>query len=265
MMTEYTTETREDKKGLTPYQQRDILLRGCQDEVGEYRTMARLSQQWTFAVFLMLMCYVTRGSVMAAEGKYISLPPVSVATDGQPLERLLQQRRSVRTFNKAPLSLAELGQLLWAAQGITHPQGLRTAPSAGALYPLELYVVAGAVEGLPSAVYRYLPKGHRLLQTTPGDRRRALAGTTFDQPWLADAAVVIVFTAIYARTTRKYAERGVRYVHMEVGHAAQNLFLQAEAQALGSVVMGAFRDGEVSKLLDLPADTEPLLLMPVGR
>jgi SagB-type dehydrogenase family enzyme len=198
---------------------------------------------------------------MAAQGEYISLP----ATDGQPLEKLLQQRRSVRTFNKTQLNLTELGRLLWAAQGISHPQGLRTAPSAGALYPLELYVVAGEAEGLPSAVYRYLPEGHRLVETAPGDYRQALAGAALDQSWLSDAAVVVVFSAVYARTTHKYGERGIRYVHIEVGHAAQNLFLQAEAQALGSVVVGAFRDDEVSKVLDLPADTQPLLLMPVGR
>ena len=202
---------------------------------------------------------------MAAQGEYISLPPTTVATDGQPLERLLQQRRSVRTFGKAPLSLAEVGQLLWAAQGISHPQGLRTAPSAGALYPLELYVVAGEVKGLPPAVYRYLPEGHRLVETAPGDRRQALARAALNQSWLSDAAVVVVFTAIYARTTRKYGKRGIRYVHMEVGHAAQNLLLQAKAQALGSVVVGAFRDDEVSKVLGLPADTQPLTLMPVGR
>lgn len=202
---------------------------------------------------------------MAAQGEYISLPPTTVATDGQPLEKLLQQRRSVRTFGKAPLSLAELGQLLWAAQGITHPQGLRTAPSAGALYPLELYVVAGEVEGLPPAVYRYLPEGHRLVKTAPNDRRQALARAALYQTWLGDAPVVVVFTAIYARTTRKYGERGERYVHMEVGHAAQNLLLQAKAQALGSVVVGAFRDGKVSKVLDLPDNTQPMILVPVGR
>ena len=202
---------------------------------------------------------------MAAQGEYISLPATTVATDGQPLEKLLQQRRSVRTFGKAPLSLATLGQLLWAAQGITHPKGLRTAPSAGALYPLELYVVAGEVEGLPPAVYRYLPKDHRLLETAPGDRRQALAKAALYQLWLDDAAVVVVFTAIYARTTRKYGKRGERYVHIEVGHAAQNLFLQAEALSLGTVDVGAFRDNKVSKLLDLPDDTQPLLLMPVGK
>lgn len=202
---------------------------------------------------------------MAAQGKYISLPPMTMATDGQPLEKLLQQRRSIREFGKGPVNLAILGQLLWAAQGISHPQGLRTAPSAGALYPLELYVVAGEVEGLPSAVYHYLPEGHRLLETAPGDRRQALARAALDQSWLSDAAVIVVFTAIYARTTCKYGDRGVRYVHMEVGHAAQNLFLQAGAEALGSVVVGAFQDDEVSMVLELPADTQPLTLMPVGR
>jgi SagB-type dehydrogenase family enzyme len=202
---------------------------------------------------------------MAAQGEYISLPATTVATDGQPLEKLLQQRRSVRTFGKAPLSLSVLGQLLWAAQGISHPQGLRTAPSAGALYPLELYVVAGEVEGLPPAVYRYLPREHRLVETTPGDHRNALGRAALFQTWLSDAPVVVVFTAIYARTTRKYGERGKRYVHIEVGHAAQNLLLQAEAQALGSVVVGAFQDNKVSKVLDLPDETQPLLLVPVGR
>lgn len=202
---------------------------------------------------------------MAAQGKYISLPPTTVATDSPPLEGLLQQRRSVRTFSKAPLSLDMLGQLLWAAQGITHPQGLRTAPSAGALYPLELYVVAGEVEGLPSAVYRYLPEGHRLVKTAADDHRQALARAALYQTWLGDAAAIIVFTAIYERTTRKYGDRGERYVHMEVGHAAQNLFLQAEALALGTVVVGAFRDGKVSKVLGLPDDTQPMILMPVGR
>jgi SagB-type dehydrogenase family enzyme len=171
----------------------------------------------------------------------------------------------VRRFSKAPLDLATVGQLLWSAQGITHPHGLRTAPSAGALYPLELYIVAGAVEGLPPAVYRYIPKQHRLIETALTDRRRALAEAAFHQSWLSEAPLVVVFTAIYSRTTRKYGSRGKQYVHMEVGHAAQNLYLQAGAQALGTVVVGAFDDDEVSKLLDLPDNTEPLLLMPVGR
>ena len=118
---------------------------------------------------------------------------------------------------------------------------------------------------MPPPVLRCLPEGQRCGETTAGSRRQALARAALNQSWLRDAAVVVVFTAIYARTTRKYGKRGIRYVHMEVGHAAQNLYLQAEAQALGTVVVGAFRDAEVSKVLGLPADTQPLTLMPIGR
>lgn len=202
---------------------------------------------------------------MATPGDYILLPPPTLATDGLTLERLLQQRRSIRSFSKQAISLGMLGQLLWAAQGITHPHGLRTTPSAGALYPLEIYVVAGMVDGLPPAVYHYQAKGHLLVQTTEGDRRQALSSAALEQSWLSHAAAVVVFSAIYARTRHKYGQRAERYVHIEAGHAAENLFLQAEALALGTVVVGAFNDGEVSKLLELPDDTQPLILMPVGK
>jgi SagB-type dehydrogenase family enzyme len=154
--------------------------------------------------------------------------------------------------------------LLWAAQGITNPQGLRTAPSAGALYPLELYVIAGNVEGLTPGVYHYQPGRHRLQQTMPGDQRRLLARAAHGQAWVRTAAAVVVITAVYDRTTRKYGDRGVRYVHMEVGHAAQNLFLQAEALGLAAVVVGAFEDDAVAKVLDLPTDVQPLMLFPVA-
>ena len=201
---------------------------------------------------------------MAQSSEYISLPKPT-KTSERSLEQLLEQRRSVRAFRKAPLRLAEVGQLLWAAQGISDPRGFRTAPSAGALYPLELYVVAGAVDGLPPAVYHYHPKGHRLVETSDGDRRQALARAALGQSWVRDAAAVVVFAAIFKRTTRKYGNRGVRYVHMEVGHAAQNLFLQAEALGLGTVVVGAFDDEEVNTTLQLPSNMQPLMLMPVGR
>lgn len=182
-----------------------------------------------------------------------------------PLETLLQQRRSVRDYRNSPLALSDISQLLWAAQGVTQRQGLRTAPSAGALYPLELYVVAGRVDGLPAGVYHYQPGGHRLLATYRGDRRDGLAQAALGQSWLADAAAVVVFAAVYERTARKYGERAARYVHMETGHAAQNLFLQAGALGLDSVVVGAFDDDAVATLLQLPVDARPLLLMPVGR
>jgi SagB-type dehydrogenase family enzyme len=201
---------------------------------------------------------------MAKSPEFISLPE-PVTSGEKPLEALLQQRRSVRKFQEAGLDLSAIGQLLWAAQGITDPQGFRTAPSAGALYPLELYVVAGNVHSLPPGVYHYHPDKHRLQLTEPGDQRHMLARAALEQPWGKAAAAVVVVTAVYGRTTRKYGERGIRYVHMETGHAAQNLFLQAEALGLATVVVGAFEDDAVAMVLKLPSDVQPLMLMPVAR
>ncbi len=198
-------------------------------------------------------------------GSLEDIPLPEPVTSGETsLEQLLQQRRSVREYRAAALSLADIGQLLWSVQGITHPQGFRTAPSAGALYPLELYIVAGEVQGLEPGVYHYRPGNHQLIPTVSGDLRRRLAGCALDQAWIHDAAAVVVFAAVYQRTMRKYGERGERYVHMEVGHATQNLFLQAEALGLDTVVVGAFHDEALANLLQLSADVQPLLLMPVG-
>jgi SagB-type dehydrogenase family enzyme len=184
---------------------------------------------------------------------------------GVSVEQTLLKRRSIRGFHPGPLSLSEVSQLLWAAQGITSPQGFRTAPSAGALYPLELYLVAGEVEGMPAGIYRYLPRNHQLLPVMPGDKRRPLSAAALDQECVREGAAVLVFAAVYGRTTVKYGERGIRYVHMEVGHAAQNVALQAVALELGTVTVGAFRDDEVKKLLKLEALEQPLYLMPIGR
>ena len=201
---------------------------------------------------------------MAQPGENVVLPEPSVAGSTS-LEQLLAQRRSIRDFPSSALELAEIGQLLWAAQGITHPQGFRTAPSAGALYPLELYVVAGRIEGLAQGVYHYDPEAHQLKRTGEGDLRDALTRAAFSQNWMKSASAVIVFTADYARTARKYGKRAERYVHIEAGHAAENLFLQAESIGLATVIVGAFDDDEVARVLRLPADIEPLLLMPLGR
>ena len=181
------------------------------------------------------------------------------------LEESLQRRRSVREFATGGLTLAELGQLLWAAQGLTSRRGGRTAPSAGALYPLEIHVVVGDVTGLEPAVYRYVPAGHRLERLATGDRRSALAGAALGQGWLEKAPVTVAFSAVYGRITGKYGERGVRYAHFEVGHAAQNLLLQASALGLGAVVVGAFDDGRVREVLGLSGSEQPLELVPVGH
>jgi SagB-type dehydrogenase family enzyme len=212
---------------------------------------------------VLLLSWVLPGEVLALWPGGIELPPASISGKSS-LEELLQQRRSVRDYRDAAITLSDLGQLLWAAQGITHPQGLRSAPSAGALYPLELYVVAAKVDGLRAGVYHYRPREHNLVKTHSGDRRQALARAAFSQQWLRDAAVVVIFAANYQRTTGKYGGRGERYVHIEAGAAAQNLYLQAQALGLGTVVVGAFSDGAVAKVLELSGDLRAVILMPVG-
>jgi len=184
---------------------------------------------------------------------------------GHPLELLLSRRRSVRDFGAQPLALAQVACLLWAAQGITDPRGLRTAPSAGALYPLELYLVAGAVTGLEPGSYRYLPRDGSVERVLAGDQRAALAAAALGQSWLADAAVTLAFAARYGRTTRKYGQRGIQYVHIEAGHAAQNVLLTAVALNLGAAVVGAFDDKHVASVLGLPREETPLYLLPVGQ
>jgi SagB-type dehydrogenase family enzyme len=201
---------------------------------------------------------------MAEPNEPIKLPNPEL-TGEQSVEMLLQQRRSVRSYQKSSLNLTEVGQLLWSAQGVSDAQGLRTAPSAGALYPLKLFVVVGDVNELSPGIYQYNPEEHSLLKTANGNLRKLLQNAALNQSCIGDASIIFVFTAIYQRTTWKYGDRGVRYVHMEVGHAGQNLFLQAEALDLGTVVVGAFNDDEVRKVLSLDSDIQPLSLMPVGR
>jgi len=181
------------------------------------------------------------------------------------IEETLLKRRSVRDYTGEPLKLWEVSQLLWAAQGITATWGGRTAPSAGATYPLETYLVVGDVEGLEKGVYKYDPHRHELRKVLDGDKRAELAAAALGQGWVREGAVDIVFTAIYERTTGRYGRRGIRYVHMEVGHAGQNVYLQAVALDLGTVVIGAFYDNQVKRVLNLPDEEHPLYIMPVGR
>ena len=201
---------------------------------------------------------------MAMEtGQRIPLPAAGSA-QAMSVEEALEQRRSVREFSHRGLVLEDVSQLLWAAQGITSKRGYRTAPSAGGLYPLELYVVVGDVEGLSPGVYRFRPEKHDLVHITSGDLRKPLASAAFGQGWVRQAPAVLVIAGVYERTMAKYDQRGRRYVHMEVGHAAQNVYLQATALGLGTVMVGAFDDEEIQEVLGLPADHEPLGLMPVG-
>jgi SagB-type dehydrogenase family enzyme len=180
------------------------------------------------------------------------------------VEQALLRRRSVKEYKDRPLTLSDVSQLLWAAQGITDPEtGFRTAPSAGALYPLEVYVVVGNVEGVKEGAYKYAPQEHQLLRVREGNVRDELAAV-LGQTWVGKAAVVIVFFGVYERATTKFGDAGIRYVHMEVGHAAQNVYLQVISLNLGTRVIGGFPDKQVKKVLNVPENEQLLYIMPVG-
>jgi len=181
------------------------------------------------------------------------------------LEFALSRRRSVREFGPQALTLAEVSQLLWAAQGTTGPSGHRTAPSAGALYPLEVLLVAGNVDGLPAGIYRYRPGGHALARVAEGDKRAGLAAAALDQESVKAAPATVAIAAVPERTAGKYGKRAERFVHLEAGHAAQNVHLQAVALDLGSVAVGAFDDARLKQVLALAGNEQALYLIPVGR
>mgnify|MGYP002260233258 CR=1 FL=1 len=218
----------------------------------------------TFAGFALLHAGEMIDIMPEYKSETIKLPEPKYHSDIS-IEEALLKRRSVRSFSDSPLTLSEVSQLLWAAQGITSPRGLRTAPSAGALYPLEIYIVAGNVDQLPDGVYHYMPAAHELVRVINGDKRTELCAAALGQTSVRNAAAVIVFAAVYERTTVKYGDRGMQYAYMEIGHAAQNVFLQAVQLNLGTVAIGAFNDDEVKKILKMPDREQPLYIMPAGR
>lgn len=189
----------------------------------------------------------------------IPLPPPALV-GAVSLETAIARRRTRRQFSPEPLSWQQIGQLLWAAGGITEAAtGKRAAPSAGACYPLELYAL------LPDGLYCYAPRDHTLHLTTAGDLRRPVAAAA-GQDFLLSAPLILVIAAEFRRTTQRYAQRGQeRYVPMDVGHAAQNLLLQATALGLASCPVGAFDDEQMARQLRLPAGQVPLYLLPVGK
>jgi SagB-type dehydrogenase family enzyme len=220
---------------------------------------------WFLGVSCMLQ-QVSRGEDLSSAALDMVVLP-HVVLDGElSVEKAINQRRSVRDYVNDSLTLAEIAQLLWAAQGITdEATGKRAAPSAGATYPLEIYLLAGNVDGLSPGLYHYRPHDHDLILLKQGALQDPLGEAALDQESVKDAAAVILFTAVYERTTQKYGERGIRYVHIETGHAAQNVFLQAGALGLGTVVIGAFDDQSLRELMSLKEGEHPLYLMPVGR
>lgn len=198
------------------------------------------------------------------EGSIITLPPPS-KSGSMSVEEALSIRRSIRTYSPASLSLPHLSQMLWAAQGINNERGFRTAPSAGATFPLEMYLVANRVEGLPKGIYHYKPMENQIELIHHKDVAQDLARASLSQQMISDAAIVLIFGAIIERTSARYGERGYRYVLNEIGHAGQNVHLQAASLSLGTVAIGAYRDEEVEAILNLPDPVKVLYMMPVGH
>ena len=183
------------------------------------------------------------------------------------VEEALEQRRTVRAYQSRSLTLNQLSQLLWAAQGLTGDSGYkRAAPSAGALYPMDVYAVLGrnSIAQMEAGVYRYEPKKHALSEIARQDVKDAVAKAALRQMWTAKAPVNLIITAEYRRVTGKYHQRGERYAMIEAGHIGQNIFLQAEALGLKAGIVGAFRDHALKRVLKIPPSHEPLMIMPVG-
>jgi SagB-type dehydrogenase family enzyme len=195
---------------------------------------------------------------MAAD-KTIKLPEPKT-TGKTSLEEAVMKRRSERAFYQQELSLEQISQLLWAAQGITDKTwGFRTAPSSGALYPLYLYILK------KDGLFEYIPDGHKLIQMSEEDKRLSLVRASLGQSYIAEAPLVIVISGNYRIVEVKYGQRAYRYLNMEIGHVAENIHLQAVALGLGSVAIGAFWDDVVATVLHLPDTRDPFYIIPVGH
>lgn len=199
-------------------------------------------------------------------GPEYKLPPPS-QRGVMSLEESIARRRSVRRFKQESLSLSQLSQVLWSAQGITSAERLRAAPSAGATYPLEVYVFVGGggVEGVEEGIYHYNVENQSLNLHKEGDLRQQLSLAALDQEFIVQAPVDIVICALYERTAWRYGRRAERYVHMEAGHVGENIHLQAVALGLAVVMVGAFSDEDVSRVMGLEGEVKPLYIIPLGK
>lgn len=201
-------------------------------------------------------------SIRSKGSTVVSLPAASVKGT-MSLEEAIVKRQSASLFKAEPISVQQLSQLLWAAQGVTSKG--RTAPSAGALYPLDLYVIAGNVKDLPPGIYRYLPMDNSLELLQSGDKRKELATAVHEPKDISAAAALIVIAANPVKTQAKYGSRGQRFVYLETGHATENLLLQAAALGLGTVAIGGFEENTLQLLMNLPKEEEALYIVPVGK
>ena len=200
--------------------------------------------------------------------------PSPVTEGGMAVEKALSRRRSRRSFTGDPVAAEDLSQLMWAAYGLTEPfvgdlhekGGFRTAPSAGGLYPLELYVLVGHVEGIDPGVYRYVAAEHQIIRVIDRDVKKELSAAALHQEMISSAQACLFYSAVFSRSTMRYGSRGSeRYVCMDLGHSAQNVYLQAEALHLGTCAIGAFDDRAVRKVMQLPEEEVPVYIMPIGK
>lgn len=203
---------------------------------------------------------------MKKQNSEIILLPSPNYNSNTSIEEAILKRRSVRDFSISSLTIPEVSQLLWAAQGITEKNsGLRTAPSAGATYPLEVYLLSSNVKELSQGLYKYNPQEHSLKFITEGDKRSDISNAALKQGSIEKSSAIIILTAVYERTSARYGNRTERYVNMEIGHAGQNIYLQAVSLGLGTVMIGAFNDDALKKVLNLPENEYPLAIYPLGK
>jgi SagB-type dehydrogenase family enzyme len=196
--------------------------------------------------------------IAAAERRQITLPSPKLLGKVS-VEESLSRRRSERAFLPNELTTEQISQLLWAAQGITDKSwGFRTAPSAGSLYPLTMYIVK------KDGVFQYLPDGHKLIEISTEDKRSSLVRAALGQTYIGEAPLVMVIAGNFRITEAKYGQRAYRYMSMEIGHVAENILLQSVAMGLVSVPIGAFWDDVVAKALEMPDTQDPFCIIPVG-
>lgn len=220
------------------------------------------------AIITLIMCTLLAfialpeaSEVMAKD--LIALPKPGSALKA-PLERTLRERSSKRDFSSESLGLQAVSDLLWAAYGVKDSRGGRIVASAGAVYPLEVYLAAARVKDLPAGLYKYEPHKNSLKLVSAGDILPQLASAAVEQTWMAGAAAALVLAGNYGKMAARYGGRAHMYVHMEAGHAAQNVYLAAAALGLGTTLVGAFSDEMVAKIAGLAPDEQPLGILPVG-
>jgi len=217
-----------------------------------------------FSFFYVSLLNAAGGEMMSDESKIVLPKPRYKSAVS--VEEAILKRRSVRNYIDKSLKIEDISQLLWSAQGITDERRkFRAAPSAGALFPLEVFLVVGNVSSLEDGIYRYDPFNHAITKLIEGDYRNDLSLAALGQSCVRNGAISIIFVGVSERVTKKYGKRGIRYTYMEAGHAAQNVYLQAEALGLGTVVVGAFMDNKVKDVIGMKEEETPLYILPVGK